>query len=741
MLYPDAQGLYIQAGWTTDFNILPVKGKSQDLPVGFTGYSTAIATAEQYQRWARQKPEYNITLALVADSEFVLFDVDTDHEKGKEGYVQWFEFWDSLGIDCTEIDAQCWINSSRENPSARGQRLVRVPKGLEWPSKLDADIEIIRYGHRHAVVYPSIHPDTGRQYEWYKPGDTKTPSDRIPTPEDITFTLPEAAVRKITGGVKRQPRAQRKDMAWTEVSDWLISRADAEGTPCADMAAQLRKAKDLILNRHVYGLDVHHAMLRGTDSLIHLAHEGHSGGVTALQELFEVFTSVSETRDSDPALHAAEWKRAVEGSVAKKQGDPHKNCWCGMTLKKRNEGGTDLPQESAPAVQGSEEHAYERAVEAKKLQMRIDRDARHALAMEAQNAVAVESIADALAACLADEDDVAPTVGVLEDAFTGLFYKGQTNGIFGDGGTGKSLYQDSLRAKELNAGKYVVHWEFDNNTNRRLVRRLLNQGTAPEAIASRFIVLRSASEMNQLTPDVIKAVTLVTLDALTPSIIALGEDVNSPAGTDLAISTYLTPFTIHGACGIYIDHVGHENKDRQAGSIRKSQATQGALYEIKPQKVPSIGGTGLAELILRKDNQGGAGEVGKTAAWVTYESDRNGMLSVTASRSRNTDVTNRLVEDDWEVAKKNAESRKLFVEEKVVDVLRENRASTAAEIYQFLADAGYKGKISERAVKVAMDSLKFQGRIGKNELASGSKASGGRPTDRYSLINTRVPNE
>lgn len=332
MLYPQAQEEYIRAGWTQHFNILPVKGKSQDLPVGFTGYTTNIATPQIYELWAQTKPEYNITLALIADSEFVFFDVDTDAAKGKQGYAQWFEFWDSLGIDCTEIDAQCWISSARENPSARGQRLARVPKGLEWPSKLGPDIEIIRYGHRHAVVWPSIHPDTGTEYRWYQPGDTATSSTRIPTPEDISFTLPDAAVKKITGGVARKDRPARKDMDWVSVLDWLGTRAEAEGTPCDAMASQLDKATDYILNRHTHNLDVHHAGLKGTDSLIHLAHDGHAGAVTALNELLQVFLSVSDSRDSDPSSHVAEWVRMIQGSVAKMQGDPSRSCWCGRGI-------------------------------------------------------------------------------------------------------------------------------------------------------------------------------------------------------------------------------------------------------------------------------------------------------------------------------------------------------------------------------------------------------------------------
>ncbi|MFC8080904.1 bifunctional DNA primase/polymerase [Streptomyces sp. NPDC057307] len=729
MLYPEAQSLYIQAGWTDDFNILPVKGKSQDLPVGFTGYSTAIATAEQYNQWARQKPEYNITLALVADSEFILFDVDTDKEKDKEGYTQWFEFWDSLGVDCNEVDAQCWISSSRENPRSRGQRLVRVPKGLEWPSKLDADIEIIRYGHRHAVVFPSIHPDTGRQYEWFKPGVVSTPSDCIPSPEDIVFVLPDAAVKKITGGVRRLARPARKDMAWTEVSDWLVSRAEAEGEPCLEMAAQLVKAKDYILNRHSYGLDVHHAALKGTDSLIHLAHEGHSGAVTALQELYGVFISVSATRDSDEDLHNAEWRRLIEGSVAKKSGDPETSCWCGLSLKPTSsEAAVDTPVSSAQA-------RHDQMVAEKLAFMRAETEAKALFAAEQAKGLEDQSVGDALDAILAGDADEFPEVGFVADDEHGLFYAGLINGIYGGGGAGKSIYLASVQARELNSGNAVIHWEFDNNSTKRIVLRLVQNGAELDAIRNSFTVLRSVADYEKhITPEVLSRTTLVTLDALTPAIGSLGLNPNDPGGTDSAFSTYLAPFTRHGAAAVYVDHIGHENTERQSGSKRKFDATQGALYEIKSRKTPAKGQTGLSELVLRKDNPCGAGEINKTAAYITYESDPNGKLTVTASRVQGQKTLTKLEDEATEKGNLSGNKRLEYIESQVIRALETlDKSANAREIYTWYQGTGTGIAVSQSAFGVGLERLEHKGQVCVDHGMSGTTPKGGKPTVRYKL--------
>jgi hypothetical protein len=105
------------------------------------------------------------------------------------------------------------------------------------------------------------------------------------------------------------------------------------------------------------------------------------------------------------------------------------------------------------------------------------------------------------------------------------------------------------------------------------------------------------------------------LDALNPAVNSFGLDPYHPGGIDTVILECLRPYTLNGACGLFVDHVGHENKERQHGAIRKSQAVQGALYEAV--KVISLkpGKTGRTRLVLRKDNRGSLGDMeGRTLA-------------------------------------------------------------------------------------------------------------------------------
>jgi hypothetical protein len=265
-----------------------------------------------------------------------------------------------------------------------------------------------------------------------------------------------------------------------------------------------------------------------------------------------------------------------------------------------------------------EAEAVEALVQKRLLALRAEQEARYRFAQEREQATAVESVADALNAVLAGEWEVRPTVGEFADADRGLFYEGSVNGVYGDGSTGKSVLMVSVQAHVLNAGGLVLHWEFDQNAQRTLVQRLLWAGAKPDAIRDRFVVLRTRQQGEQLAPGLVSSAALVTLDALTPSIGALGLKVNDSEGVDAAFAAYFAPFTVHGACGVYIDHVGHENTERQAGSKRKFLATQGALYEIKCRTKLSVEETGVSELWLRKDNPAGAGAVGSVAAYVTY---------------------------------------------------------------------------------------------------------------------------
>ena len=85
--------------------------------------------------------------------------------------------------------------------TARGILLYRVPSGVDptaWPTGAGPSIEIIRHAHRYAVVWPSIHPETGQPYRWYRPDGTLADEGEIPGLGDLP-ELPAAWLVGLTG--------------------------------------------------------------------------------------------------------------------------------------------------------------------------------------------------------------------------------------------------------------------------------------------------------------------------------------------------------------------------------------------------------------------------------------------------------------------------------------------------------------------------------------------------------------
>lgn len=223
-----------------------------------------------------------------------------------------------------------------------------------------------------------------------------------------------------------------------------------------------------------------------------------------------------------------------------------------------------------------------------------------------------ESDESAIEAVLSGDDGGIPTFGHIIGTDRGLFYEGSENEIFGSNSTGKSTILTALHAEVLNDGGTVVHWEFDNHGKRDHFRRLKNAGVDLRTLGGRFHLFNSIDHVGRS----VENARLATLDALDPAIVAFGLDPNSPAGTDTVLLKCLRPYTLKGAVGVVLDHTGHENTHRAAGSKRKINAFQGAVYRIECETPLSVGREGVSHLILAKDNKAGAGIIDNGVATV-----------------------------------------------------------------------------------------------------------------------------
>lgn len=188
---------YRRRGW---LGVLPVVGKDVNLPAGYTGYDGRWPSANQVDRWREERGHDNVALRVPAD----VLGLDVDAYDGRAGLT-------TLGHAEEEYGAlpATWTSTSRDDGS--GIRWYRVPPEPEWVSDLGrgSGIEVIRTHHRYAVVWPSVHPITGREYRWYGPdglvaGRAPSPTELVPLPPRWVAALRKdgdaARTRRATGG-------------------------------------------------------------------------------------------------------------------------------------------------------------------------------------------------------------------------------------------------------------------------------------------------------------------------------------------------------------------------------------------------------------------------------------------------------------------------------------------------------------------------------------------------------------
>ncbi|KQX63430.1 bifunctional DNA primase/polymerase [Streptomyces sp. Root1310] len=487
------------------------------------------------------------------------------------------------------------VQSTRDNDDTRRHFLFELPGGFMCGSST-AGFEgqgwgEIRGGNAVIIVEPTPHEKEHGHYQWLRTGPV------CMVPDDVLVRL--------------RPPGNSGTVSDEGVDDFCADYARGDRTDILDrVLGQYREAVDKGGSRHCNAFIAICKIARdAVDGRYPAEH-----GFDRLGEMFEEHTS--------DRYRSGEWEEMLRDGVgrvlvaaAEREKESADDPWA-KAVPDEPAQPTGL-EVFAPDVSPAVREAAERMLEYKAAQRLVSR-------YEAsQRTNATMTVSQALDAVLSGQATVTPTVARLAGGGrSGLFYPGLVNGVYGDASVGKSVIQAEVEARTLADGGIVVHWEFDNNPVTVIVARLLHAGATREHIEGRFHVLYSTLDRDALTDDVQRAVRLVTLDALNPAVTSLGGDPYHPGGIDNAVREFFAPFTLHGACGLFVDHVGHESKDRQAGSIRKAQAVQGALYECQFEAPLKPGLIGRTRLILRKDNQGALGDqVGKTVATAVMTSE------------------------------------------------------------------------------------------------------------------------
>ncbi|WP_067875297.1 hypothetical protein [Agromyces aureus] len=216
---------------------------------------------------------------------------------------------------------------------------------------------------------------------------------------------------------------------------------------------------------------------------------------------------------------------------------------------------------------------------------------------------------------LLDRGDItppAPSIGLRDDGI-GLFYRGQSNLVFGDPESGKTLLAQCAVADELARGNSALLIDLDHNGAGATISRLISMGV-DEA------VLRDAGRFRYCQPEDAEHMATVVADALDwkPAIVLLdslgellpmyGASSNSPDDFTRVHTTVVKALVKSGAAVIIIDHLP-KNRDAQSfgatGTTAKKRAIGGTSLRVsiaEPFK-PGIGGR--AHVTLNKDRHGG----------------------------------------------------------------------------------------------------------------------------------------
>lgn len=207
-----------------------------------------------------------------------------------------------------------------------------------------------------------------------------------------------------------------------------------------------------------------------------------------------------------------------------------------------------------------------------------------------------------------------PIIGHVRNSTVGLFYAGKINTVFGDSGSGKSLFSLHLMAEEMKLGHDVllVDYEDDPATH---IGRLRQLGVSFETILKHFIFIQPEETWGADARARIDAATrgrdisIAIVDSLGESMACDGLSGNEDREVAKWMRGVPKVLAATGAAVILLDHVvkstaTSRNSSFASGSHRKRASLGGVAFFVDVIRAPSKNNPGHVRLISRKDRHG-----------------------------------------------------------------------------------------------------------------------------------------
>lgn len=307
--YTEASRLYRDLGWPVVAPSKPSPDSKQPAGAVRNVFGRGnTATDEQMDGWERDFPTSNCLLKMPQG----VIGIDIDHYWKKSSSGAWVRKrgYDHISVAVSGYGDLPPTYSSTSRGKDQPSRILFyvVDIGIEFNPAPFEDVEIIQNHHRYAVVWPSIHPETGEQYQWYDPQGSRCtpprPSDISPLPREwyeplMTSTRKSnPSARHTASGAARMPYAGGAE-------DWV------ESLDYEEMSFPMMMLLDEFRNRPHMHVG-HDELLSWLGKLNHLwAVKGLKGARLVFEEIAQTYWDT--TNDRNPALELSNAIRYVAG--------------------------------------------------------------------------------------------------------------------------------------------------------------------------------------------------------------------------------------------------------------------------------------------------------------------------------------------------------------------------------------------------------------------------------------------